>query len=78
MLIDIETPALINGKSTLVPSINSETSSNVSRTPKDHPVNSSLMTFSISTTNWFEDENDEVVGIPVVPPIATVNCSPLP
>jgi hypothetical protein len=45
--MDIGTPALINGKSILEPSIKLVTSSNVSRTPTDHPVNSSLITFSI-------------------------------
>ena len=47
-------------------------------TPKDHPVNSSLITSSISISNWFVEENEDVVGIPVVPPIATVSVSPFP
>ena len=78
LLMDIVTPALTNGKSTLAPSINWVTSSNVSRTPKDHPVNSSLITFSISISNIFDEVKEEVVGIPVVPPTETVSLSPLP
>ena len=75
--MDIGTPALINGKSILEPSIKLVTSSNVSRTPTDHPVNSSLITFSIWISN-ISEVKEEVVGIPVVPPTATVSLSLLP
>ena len=76
--MDTGIPALINGKSILVPSIKLVTSSNVSITPKDHPVNSSLITFSISISNWFDEANSDVVGIPLIPPNPTVRVSPLP
>ena len=57
------------------PSIKSLISSKTCNCPMDQPANLSLITSSIVILN---SEKDEVVGIPVDPPIGTVNISPFP
>ena len=70
--IEVTTPSTSIGKLVLVPSINFSTLSITCRTPRDHPENSSLAISSISILNSL---NVLVVsvGIPIVPPIATVS-----
>ena len=73
--IEIEFPARDSGKFFLDPSIKSLISSKTCNCPIDQPANLSLITSSMVILN---SEKDEVVGIPVDPPIGTVNISPFP
>jgi len=70
--IEVMTPSTSIGKLVLVPFTNFSTLSITCNSPTDHPVNSSLTISSISILN-----SSKVllvsVGIPIVPPIATVS-----
>ena len=74
-LIETKFPATFNGNVLVSPSNSSSTLSNTCKVPRDHPVNSSVNVFWIVTLNSWKDE---VVGIPVNPPIGTVKVSPFP